>query len=456
MEFKKNDLVEVFIEDLGEEGQGIGKVDGFTLFIKDALPGDRILAKIIKVKKNYGFARLEEIREPSPDRVEPKCKHHKACGGCQLQALSYKEQLRFKQNKVENHLRRIGGFTEIPMEPIVGLEVPYHYRNKAQFPVGYDREGNLVTGFYAARTHSIISNKECCLGTDVNKTILEIILDTMKEYGVTAYDETSGKGLVRHILIRYGFCTKEIMVCLIINGKKLPYEQVFIDRLCKLEGMQSISLNFNTEKTNVIMGERCTTIWGTGYITDYIGDIRYQISPLSFYQVNPAQTKKMYDLVREFAGLTGKETVWDLYCGIGTISLYLAGMAKQVYGVEIVPQAIEDARNNARINNITNAEFYVGKAEEVVPDFYEKAGGDLHPEVIVVDPPRKGCDAALLETIVKMAPDKVVYVSCDSSTLARDLKYLCGEGYELKRVRAVDNFCMTVHTEVVTCLQRVK
>lgn len=454
MEFKKNDLVEVLIEDLSEEGQGIGKADGFTLFIKDALPGDRILAKILKVKKNYGFARMEEIREASPHRVEPVCKHHKACGGCQLQALSYEEQLKFKQNKVWNHLKRIGGFDEIPMEPAAGLDNPFHYRNKAQFPVGYDKEKNLVTGFYAARTHSIIPNMECCLGVDVNKTILEIVLDTMKEYGVTAYDETTGKGLVRHILIRYGFTTKEIMVCIIINGKKLPYEQVFIDRLCKLDGMTGISLNFNTENTNVIMGEKCRTIWGTDYITDYIGDIRYQISPLSFYQVNPAQTKKMYDLVREFAGLTGTETVWDLYCGIGTISLYLAGMAKQVYGVEIVPQAIEDAKNNARINNITNAEFYVGKAEEVVPDFYKKAGGNLHPEVIVVDPPRKGCDTALLETIVKMAPERVVYVSCDSSTLARDLKYLCGEGYELKRVQVVDNFCMTVHVECVTMLQK--
>lgn len=456
MELKKNDIVEVVIEDMSEEGQGIGKVEGFTLFIKDALVGDKVQAKLMKLKKNYGFARLMEILEPSPYRVEPKCICHKACGGCQLQALSYEQQLVFKQNKVLNHLKRIGGFEEVPMEPIVGMDNPYRYRNKAQFPVGYDKEGKLVTGFYAARTHSIISNMECYLGVDVNKNILENILDTMNEYGVTAYDETTGKGLVRHILIRYGFTTKEIMVCLIINGKKLPHQQVFIDKLCKLDGMKSISLNYNTENTNVIMGDQVETIWGQSYITDYIGEIKYQISPLSFYQVNPVQTKNMYDLVREYAGLTGKETVWDLYCGIGTISLYLANSAKKVYGVEIVPQAIEDAKNNAKINGIENAEFYVGKAEEVVPNFYEKAGGDLHPEIIVVDPPRKGCDMALLETIVKMAPDRVVYVSCDSSTLARDLKYLCGEGYELKRVRPVDNFCQTTHAEVVSLLTRTK
>ncbi len=454
MDFKKNDLVEVVIEDMSEEGQGIGKADGFTLFVKDAVVGDRVKALIMKLKKNYGFARLMEILEPSPHRAEPKCPHHKACGGCQLQALSYEEQLRFKQNKVLNHLTRIGGFAEVPMEPIIGMEEPFHYRNKAQYPVGTDKEGNLVAGFYAARTHSIIPNLECHLGVEVNQEILQIILDTMKEKNVSAYNETTGKGLVRHILIRYGFTTKEIMVCFIINGKKLPHQQDFIDKLCKLEGMTGITLNFNTENTNVIMGDTVETIWGKGYITDYIGDIKYQISPLSFYQVNPVQTKNMYDLVREYAGLTGKETVWDLYCGIGTISLYLANSAKQIYGVEIVPQAIEDAKNNAKINGITNAEFYVGKAEEVVPDFYEKAGGDLHPEVIVVDPPRKGCDSALLETIVKMAPDRVVYVSCDSSTLARDLKYLCGEGYELKKVRAVDNFCMTGHVETVCLLLR--
>ena len=455
MEFKKNDLVELMIEDISEEGQGIGKIDGYTLFIKDALVGDKVQAKIMKTKKQYGFARLTKILKPSPHRVEPKCVHHKACGGCQLQALSYEEQLRFKENKVWNHLKRIGGFEEIPMEPIIGMDNPYHYRNKAQFPVGTDKNGNLVTGFFAARTHSIISNMECNLGVNVNKKILEIILDTMKEYGISAYDESAGKGLVRHILIRYGFATGEIMVCLILNGRKLPAQQVLIDRLCKLRGMSSITLNFNTENTNVIMGNEVETIFGNDYITDYIGEIMYRISPLSFYQVNPVQTRKMYDLVRDYAGLTGKETVWDLYCGIGTISLYLAKSAKQVCGVEIVPQAIEDAKNNAIINGIENVKFYVGKAEEVVPAFYEQAGGDLHPEVIVVDPPRKGCDAALLETIVKMAPDRVVYVSCNSATLARDLKYLCEEGYELKKVRPVDNFCQTGHVEVVTCLQRV-
>ena len=345
------------------------------------------------------------------------------------------------------------------MEPIVGMDEPFHYRNKAQFPVGTDKEGNIVTGFYAGRTHSIIPNTDCSLGVPVNEKILKCILAFMEEYGIRAYDEEKHSGLVRHVLIRYGFTTKEIMVCLVINGNSLPHGEILAERLTQIPGMTSITLSINKEKTNVIMGNQIKPLWGQTYITDYIGNIKYQISPLSFYQVNPIQTEKLYGLALEYADLHGNETVWDLYCGIGTISLFLAQRAKKVYGVEIVPQAIDDAKNNAKINGITNAEFYVGKAEEVLPEYYaayerEHGGKTAHADVIVVDPPRKGCEESLLQTIVDMQPERIVYVSCDSATLARDVKYLRGCGYELERVRAVDQFTQTVHVECVCLLQK--
>ena len=399
-----------------------------------------------------------ELLEASADRVEPNCPYYRQCGGCQIQALSYEKQLEFKENKVRNNLERIGGFTKIPMEPIVGMDEPYHYRNKAQFPVGTDKEGHIVTGFYAGRTHTIIPNRDCVLGLPVNREILDIVIDFMEKYHISAYDEKTGKGLVRHVLIRCGFSSQEKMVCLIINGKSLPHGEKLVEALREIDGMTSISLNCNTERTNVILGHKTIVLWGQEYITDQIGDISYEISPVSFYQVNPVQTEKLYGLALEYADLHGEETVWDLYCGIGTISLFLAQKAKQVYGVEIIPQAIENAKRNAVKNGIENAEFFVGKSEEVLPEFYEKeaaAGRKAYADVIVVDPPRKGCDEKLLDTIVKMAPDRVVYVSCDSATLARDLKILCEQGYELKRVRAVDQFCHTVHTEAVCCLHRV-
>jgi 23S rRNA (uracil1939-C5)-methyltransferase len=452
MDFKKNDMVTVKIEDMGKDGEGIGKVEGFTLFIKDAVIGDVVEAKLMKVKKNYGYARLINLVTPSPYRVEPKCPVYRQCGGCQVQALDYQEQLKFKERKVRGNLERIGGFKDIPMEPIMGMEEPYHYRNKAQFPIGTDKNGEIITGFYAGRTHDIIPNTRCYLGVDVNEEILNVVLNFMKTYHISAYDESTGKGLVRHVLIRTGFTSKEIMVCLVLNGKKLPHSEKLVEELVKIEGMTSITLNVNTKKTNVILGDEIILLWGETYIKDNIGDIVYQISPLSFYQVNPVQTKKLYETALEYADLKGEETVWDLYCGIGTISLFLAQKAKQVYGVEIVPQAIEDAKRNASLNKIENAEFYVGKAEEVLPELYDKEG--IYADVIVVDPPRKGCDEKCLETIVKMAPKRVVYVSCDSATLARDLKYLCERGYEVRRVRACDMFPMTGHVESCVLLCR--
>ena len=454
MEFRKNDLVTLEIEDCGIDGEGIGKADGFTVFVKDAVIGDTVTAKIIKAKKNYGYGRLMEVLKPSPYRVEPKCEFARQCGGCQLQALSYDQQLVFKTNKVKGHLERIGGFTDIPMEPIIGMDELFHYRNKAQFPVGRNKEGKIVTGFYAGRTHNIIENRDCALGVPENKEVLDRVIAHMEKYGIEPYNEATGKGLVRHVLIRYGYFTKEVMVCLILNGNKIPKEEQIVKSLCEIPGMTSITINVNKKRSNVILGEEIRLLWGQEYITDRIGDISYQISPLSFYQVNPMQTQKLYAKALEYADLHGQETVWDLYCGIGTISLFLAQKAKFVRGVEIVPAAIENAKENAKLNGLENTEFFVGKAEEVLPREYKKNG--VYADVIVVDPPRKGCDETLLETMVEMNPERIVYVSCDSATLARDLKYLCERGYELRKVCPVDQFGMTVHVETVVLLSQRK
>ena len=453
MEFRKNDLVTLEIEDCGIDGEGIGKADGFTVFVKDAVIGDTVTAKIIKAKKNYGYGRLMEVLKPSPYRVEPKCEFARQCGGCQLQALSYDQQLVFKTNKVKGHLERIGGFTDIPMEPIIGMDELFHYRNKAQFPVGRNKEGKIVTGFYAGRTHNIIENRDCALGVAENKEVLDRVIAHMEKYEIEPYNEATGKGLVRHVLIRYGYFTKEVMVCLILNGNKIPKEEQLVKSLCEIPGMTSITINVNKKRSNVILGEEICLLWGQEYITDRIGDISYQISPLSFYQVNPMQTQKLYAKALEYADLHGQETVWDLYCGIGTISLFLAQKAKFVRGVEIVPAAIENAKENAKLNGLENTEFFVGKAEEVLPREYKKNG--VYADVIVVDPPRKGCDETLLETMVEMNPERIVYVSCDSATLARDLKYLCERGYELRKVCPVDQFGMTVHVETVCLLSKL-
>ena len=452
--FKKNDLVTLEITDLGSSGEGIGKVDGFTLFVKDALIGDVIQAKIIKLKKNYGYGRLMEIVIPSPARVEARCLKARACGGCQIQPLDYEKQLEYKENKVGGLLERVGKIRDYVMEPIIGMEEPWHYRNKAQFPVGKDKDGKIITGFYAGRTHSIVPLDKCFIQHPLNEQIMSIVQRWMEEFNISSYDEVSHKGLVRHIFTRIGKYTEEVMVCLVINGKKIPKEAELIERLKQIHGIKSICLNVNRENTNVILGKDIQCLWGQPYITDKIGEISYRISPLSFFQVNPIQTQKLYATALEYAGLTGKETVWDLYCGIGTISLFLAQAAKKVYGVEIVPEAIRDAQENARLNHIENAEFFVGKAEEVLPEQYEKNG--VYADVIVVDPPRKGCDEKLLACMVQMAPETIVYVSCDPATLARDLNYLSNHGYKVKKVRCTDMFPHSVHVETVVLLSQQK
>ena len=487
----KNQIVTMTIEDIGADGEGIGKVEGYTLFVKGAVVGDVIRARVLKAKKTYGYAKIEEMLTPSPDRVTPRCAVAGRCGGCQLQQLSYEKQLVYKAQKVKNCLQRIGGIPKetlkTVMEPIIGMDEPYHYRNKAQYPVGTNRDGALVLGFYAGHSHNIINCTDCAIQEPVNTVILETMRDFLKEYRISAYDEETGKGLVRHILTRVGYVTKEVMVCLILNGRKLPYAEELAKRLKKaVEGfegtdaergfdaqnaeyasdvkntesgkssykLQSVCLNVNTERTNVILGTEILPVYGETYITDAIGGIRYQISPLSFYQVNPKQTVKLYEKALEYADLSGNEVVWDLYCGIGTISLFLAQKAKQVYGVEIVPQAIEDAKRNAALNGITNAEFFVGAAENVMPEKYLESGGTMRADVICVDPPRKGCDESLLDTVVRMEPKRLVYVSCDPATLARDVKYLGERGYEVKKVCPVDQFGHTGHVETVCLLEQ--
>ena len=460
LNLKKNQEVSLTIEDFTKEGEGLGKYQGFPLFVKDTVIGDEVKVSITKLKKNYGYARLVEIIKPSEDRVTPLCPVARQCGGCKLQQISYDKQLHFKKGLVEGCLTRIGGFEkediEQKMEPVYGMEEPWYYRNKAQFPVGYDKEGNLVAGFYAGRTHSIVANTDCAIQAKVTHPIVEKVLAYMRENKISAYDEKNHSGLIRHILTRVGFTTGEIMVCLIMNGtaKQLKNINKLVDKLKEIEGMTSIIVNTNTDKTNKILGLHCETVWGQDYIEDYIGDIKYQIGPLSFYQVNPQQTKVLYSKALEYADLKGQELVWDLYCGIGTISLFLAQKAKQVYGVEIIKEAIDDARRNAALNHMDNVEFFVGKAEEIVPAQYEKTG--IHPDVIVVDPPRKGCDATLLNTMLDMAPERIVYVSCDPATLARDLKILCAEKYTLEKVAVVDQFSHSVHVETVVLLSQQK
>lgn len=476
----KNDIYEITIDDIGNDGEGIGHVldrqngKSFAVFVKDTVIGDRASIRIIKVKKTYAYGRLEELLELSPYRTEAVCDRARSCGGCSLMHMSYEKQLEYKWNKVKSCLERIGGICDAKtiMEPVCGMEAPYFYRNKMQLPIGRDKDGNIVIGFYAGRTHSIINLEKCYIGHEVNDFIIKHVrtwLENLDGKLEAVYNEENHTGLVRHILTRVGFATGELMVCLVINGDSMPheYEKSFVNAVCaaareyndvqvKQVKLTSVCINVNKEKTNKILGNKCTTLYGRDYIEDYIGDILFRISPLSFYQVNPVQTKAIYDKAIEYANLKGSETVWDMYCGIGTISLSLAKKAKKVYGVEIVPDAIRDAKENARINDIKNVEFFCGKAEEVVPGFYQSADANegSHPDVVVVDPPRKGCDAVLLDTIASMSPDHIVYVSCDPATLARDVKILSEMGYKLMKAAVFDAFCQSGHVESVVLMSR--
>lgn len=460
--YSKNNIVTLTIDDIGTEGQGIGHIDGYALFVKDALPGDKVKAKITKVKKNYGYAHLLEVLVPSHDRVNARCINAARCGGCQLQHYSYEKQLAYKQNKVRNCLIRMGGceeaYIDSVMEPIIGMDNPFNYRNKAQFPVGCAKDGAISIGFYAGRTHSIIDSRECHIQSDISNRVAEIVRSWMIETKTVPYDEKSHTGLIRHILTRIGYKTGDVMVCLVVTDIRVRCIDSLIDRLKAIDGLRSVCLNINKDRTNRILGADIINVYGDNYIEDYIGDVKYRISPHSFYQVNPVQTEKLYKTALEYAGLTGNEVVWDLYCGIGTISLFLAAAAKCVLGVEIVPQAIEDAKVNAKANGISNAAFIACAAEDIADCLDNSVQYDAYrsPDVIVVDPPRKGCDAGLINTILDISPERIVYISCDPATLARDVRLLGEGGYRVERVRACDMFGMTVHVETVVLLSQRK
>lgn len=520
----KNDEIELEMIGLTHEGEGVGRADGYTLFVSGALPGERIQARVLKTKKQYGYAKLLKVLNESPDRVQAPCPIYTQCGGCQLQHMSYAGQLEWKRQHVIDNLERIGkltvqkqagsddvesqvvegtvtGNTSIPgasaesttvkssvdqnvhssavgahvpavqhpaeastsMNPIVsashairvlptlGMSEPWRYRNKAQVPIG-QQDGQLVGGFYARGSHRIIDMQSCLIQDSRNDELVNKVKAIGQELRIQPYNEETGEGILRHVVVKVGFATNEMMIVLVSNGERLPRKPEWIERIrAEMPQVVSICQNINTKQTNVIFGDETRTLWGRDVIHDYIGDVKFAISARSFYQVNPVQTEVLYEKAVQYAGLTGNETVIDAYCGIGTISLFLAQHAKRVYGVEIVKEAIEDARKNAELNGMTNVEFEVGASEDVIPRWKEQG---ITPDVIVVDPPRKGCDPRLLETIVQMQPEKVVYVSCNPSTLARDLQVLEEGGYRTVEVQPVDMFPHTVHVESVAVLVR--
>ncbi|MGL4363495.1 MAG: 23S rRNA (uracil(1939)-C(5))-methyltransferase RlmD [Cellulosilyticaceae bacterium] len=452
MLIEKNKCYQLEIIDIGSNGEGIGKIDAFVIFVPDAIIGDIANVKILKVKKNLAYGKVQEIIKASPNRVQPMCDVSKQCGGCQLQHMDYQAQLDWKQKKVYNAITRIGGIQNIEVEPTIGMEHPTHYRNKAQYPIR-KVDGKVQIGFYAMRSHRVIDWDTCEIQDKRCEAIIKKTREFLEDYNISIYDEEKHTGLVRHLMIKTGYYTKEIMVCLVINGDKLPQSDKFIESMNEIEGMTSIVLNHNTAKTNVILGNKITVLDGKNYIIDTIGELKFKISPLAFYQVNPIQTKVLYDQVLKFADLDKDKVVWDAYCGIGTISLFLAQKAKHVYGVEIIEPAIENANENAEINNIQNATFFVGKAEEVITQQYKQG---LCTDVVVVDPPRKGCDEELLQTIVEMSPKKIIYVSCDPATLGRDLGILTKQGYEVENIQPVDLFPHTTHVECCVSLKKIK
>jgi 23S rRNA (uracil1939-C5)-methyltransferase len=452
MDFKKNNRYTINITDIGVDGEGIGKIDGFTFFVDKALPGETVEIIATKLKKNYGYGKLVNIIVPSKDRVEPICKVADKCGGCSIQHLSYSAQLSFKTSKVKQNLIRIGGFADIDVLPTLGMENPIRYRNKAQYPVSVIN-GELVCGFYANHSHRIVPCEDCLINDEQNSRIIAKIKAFMTDCSLSPYNEEKHSGFLRHIVIKNGVHTGEVMVCLVVNANSFKYKNELIASLSELDNIKSIVISFNTDKTNVILGKKIELVYGNDSITDTIGDLMFNISPLSFFQVNPKQTEVLYKTALDFAGLTGNETVIDAYCGIGTISLFLAKKAKMVYGVEIVPEAINAAKQNARLNNITNVQFYAGKSEEIVPLLHNEK--NVSPDVMVVDPPRKGCEASLLKLMLDMKPHTIVYVSCDSATLARDLKLLCNDLYKIECVQPVDMFPHTTHVETVCLMSRI-
>ena len=447
---KKNGIYTVTIEDIGHKGEGIGKVKGIPLFIPGGLPGDELKVEVTKLKKSYGFAKLLEIKKPSVNRIEPRCPIAEVCGGCQIMSLDYSAQLNKKTEQVREGLKRIGKI-DTTVYDTIGMKDPYHYRNKAQFPIGREG-GKAVMGFFKTGTHQIVNTEHCYIQHPVNDRLTGIVKEHIEKHALPVYDERTGKGLFRHMVSRVSYKTGEVMVILVLNGSRLPHQQELLERLQQeVQNLGTVALNSNTKKTNVIFGDRTEILYGKGYITDGLMDLSFYISPRSFFQVNPVQTEVLYQKALEYADLSGSETVFDLYCGIGSISLFLAKKAKKVYGIEIVPEAVEDANKNAKLNNFSNAEFILGAAEKAVPKLYEKG---IKADVVVIDPPRKGCDETVLETMVNMDPKRIVYVSCNPSTLARDLAYLEERGYTARKVQPVDLFPHTAHIETIVLLTK--
>ncbi|TYQ17819.1 UNVERIFIED_CONTAM: 23S rRNA (uracil1939-C5)-methyltransferase [Acetivibrio alkalicellulosi] len=445
-EIKKNEVYTLKITGMTHEGQGVGRINNFTVFVDGAIEEEDVEIKIIKLHKSYGIGKLLKILNPSPERTKPFCEVYKRCGGCSLQHMNTDAAIRFKENLVRESIRRIGKLENVKIHGIITMENPFYYRNKAQYPVRKVND-NLKVGFYAKRSHDIIDCQECGIQNQISDRVKSIAKEYIEKNNVSTYDETTGKGLIRHIITRVGFKTGQVMVVVVVNGKSIPKKEKLIDELIReVPQIKSIFINVNREKTNVILGRENILIYGEKSITDYIGDFKFNISPVSFFQVNPIQTEVLYKKALEYAGLTGSETVFDLYCGIGTISLFLSKKAIKVYGVEVVEEAIEDAKENARINGVTNVEFISGEAEKVLP------GMGIKADVVVLDPPRKGCDERLLDALAGIEPSRIVYVSCNPATLARDLKYLTEKGYEVVEIQPVDMFPHTTHVECVVRL----
>lgn len=450
VELSKNDKIELNIDALTSEGSGVGRYNGLAVFVNDTVPGDRIIAHIIKRSKNYAVGKIEKILSPSPSRIESDCPYSQRCGGCSFRNMTYDEELKYKLSRVNDSLERIGHLA-IQTEEIIGAKSVDHYRNKAQYPVSVC-EGELFAGFYAYKSHRIIPCSDCRLQPKEFEQGIKAFEKWVEAADVTSYDENTGRGLLRHIYFRKGFATDELMACAVINGDSIPKADLLIDLLRKnLPNLKSVVVNINKSKTNVILGKTSKTIWGSDTINDRLLGKSFVISPNSFYQVNHSQCERLYERAKEYAGLTGSEVLLDLYCGVGTIGLTMADGAKRLVGIEIIPQAVENAKINAALNNITNAEFICADAAKGAELLREEG---ITPDVIILDPPRKGCDKALLDTVVQMAPKKIVYVSCDSATLARDLEILKNKDYVTKRVTAVDMFPRTPHVEAVAQIVR--
>ncbi len=442
---EKNDLFEIEITGLTEDGDGVGRAEGMAVFVPYALPGDVVRVIIIKVLKNYAIGKLMDIIKPIAERTKSECEYFYKCGGCQFWNVSYEKELEYKRQKVEDCLRRIGGI-DVEVPAVIGADSCRFYRNKGQFPVSKDG-----IGMYAHHSHRVIDMDKCIIQDETNPKVIACVRDWMKEYGISAYNEENEDGIIRHIYTRVG--ENGLVVCVVANSDELPHVEALVEKLrCEIPTLRGVLHNINTKNTNVVLDKKFKKLWGEETIIDSIGNFKFKISPLSFYQVNNAQTKRLYDKAKEFAELTGKETIWDVYCGIGTIGQYLSDNAKKLVGIEIVEQAVENAKENAKLNGIKNAEYYCGAAEKVAP----KLVNEQKTDVVILDPPRKGCDEKLLKAVAQTGVKKIVYISCKPSTLARDLKILESLGYETKKVCPVDLFPRTVHVETVVLLSRMK